>query len=103
MKKRVLIDVRVVADVERGIFRPRDMDDHAKQAEGLVREFNEFVRDHRSMDWVTLNVERDYEEQCSHCGYVWELDREGVPLCCEKAVAEHTQLLPSAWAGLAKP
>jgi predicted aldo/keto reductase-like oxidoreductase len=103
MKKRVLIDVKVVADVSKGIWSRSTIEEQAKQMESLASEFNDFVRDHRSMDWVTLYVEKEHQEQCSHCGYVWEVDAEGVPVCCDKAVDEHTQLLPSAWSGLAKP
>lgn len=90
MKKKVLTNVKVVADVDRGIFYAKTLDDYAKQAESLAREFNDFVRDHRSMDWVTLHVEREYEEQCEHCGYVWELDKDGLPTCCQKAIDEYS-------------
>lgn len=89
MKKRVLTGVKVVADVDRAIRFSKSVDDYAKQAESLAREFNDFVRDHRSMDWATLSVEREYEDQCEHCGYIWELDSDGVPTCCDKAINEH--------------
>jgi hypothetical protein len=104
MKKKVLIDVRVVADVSRGIYswRAKTKEQEAKEMQSLASEFNDFVRDHRSMDWVTLEVEKEYQDQCEHCGYEWEVDAEGVPVCCDKAIEEHTQLLPSAWSGLAK-
>jgi len=89
MKKKVMTNARVEADLDAATYRPRDMDDYAKQLERAVKEFHDFVRDHRSMDWVRLNVVRDYEEQCSHCGYLWETDGEGVPVCCHKAIEEH--------------
>jgi hypothetical protein len=102
MKKKVLIDVKVVADVSRGIYSWGTMENQAKQMQSIASEFNDFVRDHRSMDWVWLEVEKEYQEQCSHCGFEWEVDADGVPVCCEKAIEEHNQLLPSAWSGLAK-
>jgi hypothetical protein len=89
MKKRVLTSVKVVADVDKAIRFSRSLDDYAKQAESLAREFNAFVRDHRSMDWVSLSVDREYEDQCEHCHYMWEVDSDGVPMCCDVAIKEH--------------
>ena len=37
-----------------------------------------------------VDVECDTVEVCSFCGYEWELDENGVPACCDKAVAEHS-------------
>lgn len=90
MKKRVMTNARVEADLDAATYRPKDMDDYAKQLERAVKEFHDFVRDHRSMDWVHLNVVREYEEQCSHCGYLWETDDDGVPVCCQTAMDEHS-------------
>jgi len=89
MKKKVLVNVNVDADLSRATYYVRDMEDYAKQIEGAVKEFHDFIRDHRSMDWVTLNVNREYENQCSHCGMIWEVDSDGVPVCCDDAVNEH--------------
>jgi hypothetical protein len=84
-KVKVLQEVKVIADVSRGIgYYNRDMESYARQAEALAREFNEFVRDHRSMDWVSLSVEREYENQCSHCHSIWEEK----PECCQAAIDE---------------
>lgn len=88
MKQRILVETVVMADLEGGLCYPRTEEARAKQLESLASNFNEFVKDHRSMDWISLSVERKYEEQCSHCGYSWEVDDEGVPLCCEEAVEE---------------
>jgi len=33
----------------------------------------------------------DSREVCSFCGYDWEVDENGVPLCCEKAVEEYKE------------
>jgi len=90
MKRNVLVSARVVADVSSGVIRwSRDIESEAKQLESLASEFNDFVRDHRSMDWVTLYVEREYENQCSHCYSTWEVDENGVPMCCQEAITEH--------------
>ena len=31
--------------------------------------------------WDTLTT-------CEHCGFEWELDEEGIPTCCNKAIDE---------------
>lgn len=31
--------------------------------------------------WDTLST-------CEHCGYGWEIDKEGMPVCCIKAIDE---------------
>ena len=95
MKKRVLVDVRVIADVSRGLssWLINTPERKAKQMESLVSEFNDFVRDHRSMDWVTLDIEQEYQDQCSHCGNEWETDYDGFPMCCNAAIKEHEESL----------
>lgn len=88
MKKRVLVDVTITCDVP-GLYRfcrtPEQME---RAAEGWVREFQAFVRDHRSQDPVDLSVNRIYEDWCSHCERLWEVDHEGLPQCCTEAQEE---------------
>lgn len=85
MKTKVLVDVTVSCDPPIGIGRwTRTLEDRAKALESWAREFEEFIRDHRSQDPVSLSVERHFQTQCSHCGYEWEEDETG-PLCCQKA------------------
>lgn len=95
MKKNVLVDAKVVADVSAGLryMWNRTPEKEAKAMESLCSEFNDFVRDHRSMDWITLNVEREYQDQCSHCHSLWQVDAEGVPMCCQPAIDEHLSIL----------
>jgi len=33
-------------------------------------------------------VKFDVEYTCSHCGYGWEEDEDGVPVCCDEAQRE---------------
>ena len=93
MKIKVLVDVSVECDPPRmygyGKTQAEVIESQAKQLQRWADEFNEFIRDHRSRDDVSLSVNRKYEDQCSHCGYTWELDDEGVPVCCDKAITEH--------------
>lgn len=88
MKKRVLIDLRVTCDAPHVGRYCRTLEQKASAFEDWARDFHEFIRDHRSQDPITLDVERVYEDQCEHCGYAWELDGAGCPVCCEKAIEE---------------
>lgn len=89
MKHKVLVDVEVMAEMDRAVNGAKDMADRAKQLRRAVREFHDFIKDHRSMDWVSLDVREVYKDRCSHCGYEWEVDDAGVPVCCQKAIDEH--------------
>ena len=88
MKQKVLVDVRVICEPPSSAARwAYTMEDQARKFEAWCRDFEAFVRDHRSQDPVSLSVEREYEERCSHCGRRWEEDAEG-PVCCDKAQQE---------------
>ena len=39
-------------------------------------------------DVAAAYVEFDVVTYCSHCGYEWEEDEQGCPLCCDKAQEE---------------
>lgn len=86
MKIRVLVDLRVVCDPPNMSWYG-NLENQAKALERWAKDFNAFMRDHRSQDDVTLSVERVYENQCSHCGYTWEMDDQG-PVCCQEAQQE---------------
>jgi hypothetical protein len=89
-KIKVITDVRI--EIERphirGGWTMRNPEYLAREMEEWARDFEAFVRDHRSQDPVSLNIIRDYEDRCSHCGYDWEVDAEGCPECCEPAQEE---------------
>lgn len=88
-KRKVLVDVSISCDPPE-IYRrwDRSLEYVAKEYEAWVKEFHDFIRDHRSQDPVTLTVEREYEDQCSFCGSKWETDEHGAPLCCNEATEE---------------
>lgn len=44
----------------------------AKELQAAINEFNDFIRDHRSQDSITLNVVSSYADLCSACGDKWE-------------------------------
>lgn len=58
----------------------------ALEAEAAV--FEAFVRDHRSQDVHSVDVVREYEEQCSKCEHPWEVMQD-----------EDTKALVCAWCG----
>jgi hypothetical protein len=68
------------------------MEARAKHLDQWAREFNSFIRDHRSQDDVTVNVTRVFGDICSHCKRDWETDDDGLPVCCDKAQAEFEAL-----------
>jgi hypothetical protein len=90
MKVKCIVDVKIVADISNGILwhRSSSLEIQAKRMESLASEFNDFVRDHRSMDWVRLDVEKEYQDCCSFCKAEWEADETGCPTCCQSAIVE---------------
>lgn len=91
MKKKVLVDISIRCEPSSWVGRhARTMEQMAKEYEAWCKEFEDFVRDHRSQDAVYLTIERKYSDQCSFCHNVWEEDEEG-PLCCQEAMDEWTK------------
>ena len=90
MKKFVLVGAKVVLDPPRWVESyHRTVEDRAKALERWAQDLQEFIRDHRSQDPVSITVEREYQNQCSHCGREWEEDADG-PVCCGIAQEEWT-------------
>lgn len=79
-----VVDVQVIADLSAvtQYIRQDDYDRRARALEDAVKEFNEFIRDHRSQDYVRLEVQRVTEEQCSGCKSAWETMTEDGMVCC---------------------
>ena len=90
MKIEVISDVRIEATPHHSVGQwcCGDMEKYAKALESWAKEFEDFVRDHRSQDQICLDVIRDKAIVCEHCGYDWEVDDDGCPACCDKAVEE---------------
>lgn len=78
--KKVVVSSRVVAEMRIGYAWRREgetaAEAHARLEEERCREFNDFVRDHRSMDDIRLTVERICEDHCAACGEAWDYDDE---------------------------
>ena len=70
--KNVLLDAHVVADVS-GMLPwvitsdMRNKEEYARRLEASVKEFHDFLRDHRSQDMVKLEVVRKISDICSNC------------------------------------
>ena len=72
-KVSVLTEARIVCDPPGYLGRyHRTEEVRAEAYEDWCKEFNAFVRDHRSQDDVRLSVERVVQEQCSACKAEWE-------------------------------
>lgn len=64
-----------------------------RNLQDAVREFTDFLRDHRSQDIVDMGVVEVTEEVCSICGDKWEPadDDEGTYCaCCGARVSKET-------------
>jgi hypothetical protein len=54
----------------------------AKAMKAAVKAFNDFIRDHRSMDHYRLDVRYETKTTCDQCNNVWEVARdESGPYC----------------------
>ncbi len=93
MKKKVMSEVTISCNPPRVPFyiQNKGVEAIADYYESWIREFDEFIRDHRSQDPVSLSVESKYKDVCTHCGYEWEEDESGLPLCCDKAQVEYEE------------
>jgi DNA repair exonuclease SbcCD ATPase subunit len=69
-KVRRLKDVTMVASFHR--YNWWTLEQQAQQADDRAKEFNDFIRDHRSQDDIQLEVVREYRDECSVCGEEWE-------------------------------
>lgn len=75
INKRELVGAHVEADMNEWWQSWRvGPEEHAKNLRRAVKEFNDFLRDHRSQDLITLSVECEYKDFCSSCLDEWEAD-----------------------------
>lgn len=95
---RVIIEPKGLGDY--GSVRVSDSMFHKTPAERekayerRCKEIMEQVKRH--VDEVQyVHIDYDAHEHCSFCGYVWDIDEQGVPLCCDEAVLEHEKLTPT--------
>lgn len=87
IKKHVICDVKVEADLSgmlcHGNYHYRnEPEKYAKDLEKACKDFQDFLRDHRSQDMVTLTVNREYQDICFACGCEWESDYDNEKHVC---------------------
>ena len=92
-KINILQNVTVEADLSNMIWINKrlqysDPERYAEALEKAVKEFRDFLRDHRSQDMITLDVNREYEEVCSVCREKWEEDKTENGKYCANCGAE---------------
>jgi len=64
-KLHILTDVKVEADLSNMLWRRNyygKEEEKAKDLERAVKDFEDFLRDHRSQDMISLSVERVFED-----------------------------------------
>jgi hypothetical protein len=77
-----LVNLRIVVDPPRDSYWRRTEEQSIRELEAWARELEEFVRDHRSQDPISLTVERETETVCDQCDRAWEpYTEDGVTYC----------------------
>jgi ribosomal protein L37AE/L43A len=93
----VVTDLRIVLDGRVPWYAYQTMDERGKALDRWARELEEFIRDHRSQDNVSLTVERVTEVQCDHCHRAWETYTEdGETYCASCGVTVAPPATPPA-------
>ena len=83
IKKRVLTGVHIECEPPPGVTRYcGSIESEAKALESWASEVKDFIRDHRSMDPMYLEIVRDYSDLCSTCEREWEPMTEDGKTCC---------------------
>lgn len=68
----VVTDLRIVLDGRVPTYPWQTMEERGKALDQWARELEEFIRDHRSQDNVSITVERVRQTQCDQCHREWE-------------------------------
>lgn len=93
MLENVLIDAHVEADLGGLIwFHNRDPVRYARDLERAIKDFHDFLRDHRSQDMVRLSVVEERKNLCSVCKREWEtFEAKGKVICANCGAEVETQ------------
>lgn len=87
MFKKVLYEAYVRIDFSHILSRtPESI---ARELEQRIKEFEEFLRDHRSQDIQSMEVVRVYKYRCSLCGWYHPSPPGPDDMCCQAAQAEY--------------
>lgn len=88
-RKAIVTDCRIIASLLNSWRSWRTLEQNISAMEERCKDFNSFIRDHRSQDDISLKVERITEDRCSVCDAEWEpLMIDGALRCanCEAEV-----------------
>lgn len=81
MKKTINENYRL--EVRPGTWYSKDH----KRSVAILSDIKESIERHVD-DVASAEMEWDMKEICEFCKYEWELDDDGLPMCCQKAVKE---------------
>lgn len=83
IKKRILTGVHIECEPPSSVGRwCSSIESQARALESWAEEVKDFIRDHRSMDPMHLEVVREYSDLCSQCENEWEAMIEDEKTCC---------------------
>ena len=89
IKKRVLTGVHIECEPPSSVTRYcGSIEREAKALESWASEVKDFIRDHRSMDPMYLEIVRDYSDLCATCEREWEPMIEDGKTCCASCGCE---------------
>ena len=89
IKKHVLTGVHIECEPPSSVTRYcGTIEREAKALESWACEVKEFIRDHRSMDPIHLEIVRDYSDLCAICEQEWEPMIEDGKTCCASCGCE---------------
>jgi len=92
INKRVLTGVHIECEPPSSVTRYcGSIEREAKALEGWARDVKDFIRDHRSMDEIYLEIVRDYSDLCATCESEWESMVEDGKTCCAHCGCELEQ------------
>lgn len=76
IRKNVIVGAHVEATMDVGYwdYDQADPESLGKCLERKCKDFEDFLRDHRSQDMISLEVVRETQNQCAACNAEWEAD-----------------------------
>lgn len=84
--RRVMVNAVAIINLNVRRYYWQDAIEYEKDLKSAAADLMDFLRDHRSRDGYSIDVEAQYEEQCLYCHREPEDDDEtGEPMCCRKA------------------
>jgi protein-arginine kinase activator protein McsA len=77
-----LVDTELILTHNVTYYRWDTDESYSQRLKEWAEELEEFIRDHRSQDRISIEVHRKMEDQCDQCGKPWEPDtQDGVTGC----------------------